>query len=194
MPKKFFQRYMPNVHAIREHPRLQFLGPLLHDPRLWHLHRRPIAGGVAVGLFCAFIPIPMQMLLAAVVAIHFRVNLPIAVTLIWLTNPITIPPVFYLLYAFGSFLLGRPLQDLNFEFSLDWLMRVLDHIWLPTLLGTVIVAPLTACLGYWLVCSLWRYQVIHSWHKRREKLHHKLAKAVLKSPIASPTHSKKPPL
>lgn len=169
MPKQFFKRYMPNVQTIRDHPRLQFLGTLLHDPRLWHLHRRPIAGGVAVGLFCAFIPLPMQMLFAAIIAIYFRVNLPLAVSLIWLTNPITIPPVFYLLYAFGSLLLGRPPRDLNFEFSTDWLMEVLHHIWQPILLGIVIAAPLAALLGYWLVCVLWRYHVISAWRKRHQK-------------------------
>ncbi len=169
MPKRFFKRYMPHAASIRDNPRLKFFGTWLHDPRLWHLHRRPIAGGVAVGLFCAFIPVPMQMLFAAAVAIMLRVNLPLAVTLIWLTNPVTIPPLFYGIYAFGCMLLGQPQQSLDFEFSLNWLILVLDHVWLPILLGTLICASIAAFLGYWGITFLWRYQVMRTWRKRHQQ-------------------------
>ena len=169
MPRHFFKRIMPNVTHIKNHPRLQFFGKLLHDPNLWHLHRRPIAGGVAVGLFAAFVPIPLQMLLAAALAIWFRVNLPLSVSLIWLTNPITIPPLFYLIYSLGNFLLGRPNCDIELEFSLEWLLQMLDLIWLPTLLGTLVVAISSAFLGYWLVCGLWRYQVVRAWRSRHRR-------------------------
>jgi len=57
---------------------------------------------MAVGLFCAFVPLPIQMLLAAAAAIIFRVNLPISVGLVWITNPVTIPPMFYFCYKVGT--------------------------------------------------------------------------------------------
>ncbi len=182
---------MPNATSIKQHPRLQFLGSLLQDPRLWHLHRRSIAGGMAVGLFCAFVPIPFQMVLSAGIAVYFRVNVPLASALIWLTNPITIPPLFYVLYAFGCFLLGREQEPLHFEFSLTWLMQVLDHIWLPTLLGTVIAAVVSSFLGYWIVSCLWRYQVVRAWRSRQKRHAQAKLKHALRDDVFQQKHSSK---
>ena len=52
--RSIFKHYLPAHHKIKEHPHLRHFGDLLHDPDLWHLTRRSTAGGVAVGLFCAF--------------------------------------------------------------------------------------------------------------------------------------------
>ena len=108
MPRRLIRRYMPDPSSIREHKSLRFLGTLLHDPNLWHLNRHSVARAMAVGLFAAFIPIPMQMLLAAALAVSVRGNMPIAVSLVWLTNPITMPPVFFCTYQLGAWLMNRP--------------------------------------------------------------------------------------
>jgi hypothetical protein len=167
--KKFFKRSLPEVSHVKSHPKLQFFGDLLHDPNLWHLNRRSVAGGMAVGLFIAFIPLPMQMLLAAAFAIAFRVNLPLSVSLVWVTNPITIPPIFYFAYKLGTVLLGLPTEYIEFSLSFEWLINSLDIFWQPLLLGSFVLGSFSALTGYLLINFLWRLQVSRLWQDRREK-------------------------
>ena len=108
MPRRLFKRYMPDPESIRSQKSLRFLGKLTHDPNLWHLNRHSVSRAMAAGLFAAFIPMPMQMLLAAGLAVWIRSNLPISVGLVWLTNPITMPPVFYCTYKLGAWLMQVP--------------------------------------------------------------------------------------
>lgn len=169
MSKQFFKKWLPNPTTVKSNKNLQFLGTLLHDPNLWHMNRRSISGGMAVGLFMAFIPVPMQMLFAAFFAVVFRVNLPLSVSLVWLTNPITIPPVFYFAYKLGAFLLGITPQYLDAHFTLEWLTNTLGQIWQPLLVGSLTLAITSATVGYFTVRILWSLQIKRLWQARRLK-------------------------
>ena len=105
--KHFLKQIAPDRAKIREHRHLRVFGKLLHDPNLWHLNRRSVSGAFAVGMFVMYLPPLGQMLIAAAGAIAFRVNLPISVTLVWITNPVTIPPMYYFAYLVGSWILDR---------------------------------------------------------------------------------------
>jgi len=167
MPRRLIKRFLPDHKAIREHKHLRFLGTLLHDPNILHLNRRSVSGAFGVGLFMAFIPVPFQMVFAAIGAIAFRVNLPISVVLVWLTNPLTMAPIYYLAYKVGAFTLRRPALELQFEWTREWLMRELGAIWEPFLLGCLIFSTVSAILGYIVVRGLWRWHVSHNWRKRK---------------------------
>ena len=95
MPKKFIRRFLPSHQSIKQNKALKIFGSVLHEPNLWHLNRRSAAGAFGIGLFFAFWPVPFQMWLSAGLAIPFRVNLPLSVATVWVTNPFTIPPIFY---------------------------------------------------------------------------------------------------
>lgn len=135
------------------------LGPRLQDPGIWHVNRRSISGAIAVGLFCAVMPVPFQMLLAALAAILLRVNILIAVPTVWVSNPVTIPPIFYFCYQVGVLILGTTPSEFHFVLSFEWLANELQLIWQPFLLGCLVVASSSALLGYWAVRLLWRYLV-----------------------------------
>jgi len=169
MPKNFFKKYMPDPHKIREHKHLKAFGTLLHDPNLWHFNRRSVAGAFSLGLFNAFVPVPFQMLLSAVGAIFFRVNLPIAVGTVWITNPVTIPPMFYFTYTVGIWILGAPEKSFEFELSYQWLSAELLAIWQPFLLGCFVTGAISALIGYVSIRGLWRLQVVNHMKRRRQR-------------------------
>ena len=169
MPKKTLQRFMPDHRKIREHRHLQFLGRMLHHPHLWHLNRHSVAGAFSVGLFVAFIPIPFQMVLAAILAILFHTNMPISVTLVWVSNPVTMPALFYFAYMIGASILDVAIKRVTFELSVDWLMTSLHTIWEPFLLGCLVLATSCALLSNILMRILWRMQVMRNWEARKLK-------------------------
>ncbi len=143
-------------------------GNWLHDPNLWHLNRRSVAGAFAVGLFFAWMPVPFQMALSAGAAIFFRTNLPISVALVWITNPVTIPPMFYFAYLVGTWIIGEPPVDFSFKLTLDWLLNELSSSWRPFLVGCFTVASISSVVGYFSINNFWRYSVM----KRRATKSH----------------------
>lgn len=167
MARQFLKRYLPDHQQIREHKHLRVFGKRLHDPNLWHLNRRSVAGAMGVGVFVAFIPVPAQMILAAAAAIWLRVNLPLAVAMVWITNPITMPPLFYGTYKVGAWLLNMPAKPVEFEPSLSWLMHGTNAIWWPLLLGSLAVGAVLGVAVYGAVRLAWRLYVIR---KRRARL------------------------
>lgn len=172
--KQFFKRYLPEQRKIREHKQLnRMFGKLLHDPNLLHLNRRSVSRAFNIGLFMAFMPMPFQMIPAVAGAIAFRANLPITIGLVWISNPITIPPIFYFCYQVGGWLLNTPASNISFELSYDWLTTRLSEIWEPFLLGCFIVATISALVGGSIVRLLWRIYIVQHW--RIKKMKHKLS-------------------
>lgn len=169
MLKEFFNKYMPHPDLIRHHKNLQFLGARLHDPNLLHLNRRSVSIAFAVGLFCAWIPTPLQMAFAATGAFYFRGNLPIAVGLVWLTNPITMPPLFYFAYRVGLSVLNMPTA----EFSLDAFFT--GSLWMPFLTGCLIMGVICSTTGYFGIQGFWTYYAKRKWLHRQAKRGHKPA-------------------
>jgi len=166
VPKHLIKRFAPDHDSIRAHKHLQMFGNLLHDPNLWHMNRRSVSGAFAIGLFWAFIPMPFQMIAAAATAIPARVNLPISVALVWITNPLTIPPLFYFNYRVGVWFLGAPPEGGHLHWDMESLMEVMEHIWQPLYLGSLVNALVASVAGYLIIRGLWRLHIV-SYLKRR---------------------------
>ena len=159
MIKNLFKKYLPHPDFIKRVKWAGMLGHRLKDPSLWHINRKSSSGAVALGVFCAFIPFPVQTLIAASLAILLRFNILISVVLVWISNPITIPPIFYFCYLVGSAILGTNGGDFNFELSFHWLMSGLVQIWQPLLLGCLVVGTVASLMSFIVVRILWRYRV-----------------------------------
>ncbi len=167
MSKWNFSKLLPNRAFIKRNPHLQRWGNYLHHPNLWHISRNSLAGGVAVGLFSAFIPLPIQMLLAALLALLFRVNLPVAILMTWVSNPITFVPICWVAYKAGEWITrsnGTPIIIPEFKWHTDTWQGFIHafYSWASALgetflIGLPIVALTISLLAYLLVhliCSI----------------------------------------
>lgn len=173
--RRHLKKYLPDHESIRQNPWLRpFASSLLH-PRLWHLNRHSAAGAVAAGLFCGLIPGPLQMLGAAVCALVFRVNLPLAMLVTLYTNPFTIVPLYLLAYQLGRLALGESngfvappgFDAINFigwtEAMQQWMLIVAK----PLGIGLVLLASGLAVIGYFATRAVWRAWLLAAWRRRR---------------------------
>lgn len=105
------RRLMPKPEAIAANRWLRWMGPRLLHPRLWHLSRRGVALGAAVGVFFAFITPIAQIPMSAAVSMVLRCNVPTAVVATLVNSPPTFAPVYYGAWKLGSWVLGTSADD-----------------------------------------------------------------------------------
>ena len=129
------------------------------------VNRKSITRGLLVGIFWGFIPMPMQMLAVVFMTPFFKFNVPIAIASVWLSNPVTMPFMYYMEYLTGNFLLG--MDALHVELNVEWFSSHLEDIFIPLYVGTFFYAIGGSIIVYNLVNWLW----IKSVHK--EKRHQK---------------------
>jgi uncharacterized protein (DUF2062 family) len=169
MSKYLFKKYLPHPDIIVKNRWIKLLGPRLQESGLWHINRKSCSGGVAVGVFCAFAPLPFQMLLAAIASILFRSNILVAVPMVWISNPITMPPMFYFCYLVGAQILNSNIEGFAFELSFTWLLTGLLEIWQPFLLGCLVVGFVTSALSFILIRVLWRLHILTHIKNRKNR-------------------------
>jgi uncharacterized protein (DUF2062 family) len=166
MRKETLKRFIPTPARLRQIQSLHILGDWIYQPNLWHINRHSSATAFFVGFFCAFIPLPAQMFFAAFLSIWLRCNLPLAVGLCWITNPVTMPPIFFMAYKVGAVVLGVPPRSVEFELSWEWISHGLITIWQPFLLGCLLCGVFFGSLGYFVISVLWRWGVLRRWRAR----------------------------
>ncbi|MDD4882316.1 MAG: DUF2062 domain-containing protein [Gallionellaceae bacterium] len=179
MPRKHFRKYLPDHVTILEHRHLKLFRPLLRHPNLWHLNRHSVAGGVALGMFAGLIPGPVQMLSAAILAILFRVNLPVAMFTTLYTNPLTWGPLIVAAYAVGSVFTGETMAQAippDFDWQGGHWLNYLPELWLwfkglgeTYLIGSVLLGLGLAALGYAAVQLAWRLYILAYLRRRKRR-------------------------
>ena len=118
------------------------------------VNRKSISRGVLIGLFWGFIPMPMQMLAVLAITPFMKFNVPIAISMVWLSNPITMPFMYYMEYQTGNFLLGREELE-HIELTLDWFSENWDNIIYPLYVGTIPYSLLFSSSAYYIINLLW---------------------------------------
>ncbi|MFO1351132.1 MAG: DUF2062 domain-containing protein [Gammaproteobacteria bacterium] len=179
MPRRLLKRYLPDRNTLRGYKSLDFLGERLYDPNLWHFNRRSVSGAFGVGMFIAFIPAPGQMLMAALASLWLRINLPLTVSLNWITNPITMAPLIYLNFKVGFWVLGREPFQFHFSPSIDWMIYMYHNFFtlgLPFLVGSLTVGLALGVLSFFAVRLFWRFFIVYRLYQRRKLAAHRAAR------------------
>ena len=152
MPRAKLRKILPTHEKIRELKILKVFGNLLHKREIWSLSRKKILGGVFIGMLVAFIPMPFQMVLVAFLAIIFKVNFPITLPIVWITNPLTMPFIYYFEYELGNFILNvkNPI-----EFSFEKMNDNIGEIALSLYTGTAFLSISAAFSTVFVLNLLW---------------------------------------
>ncbi len=142
---------------------------LLHDHRLWGIRRKTVVPAVALGVFIAFLPFPGHPVWAALAALALRVNIPVALVATFLSNPLTMGPMYYFSYRVGAGLLRMDPSGFEFELSGDWVTNTFVSIWQPMLLGSVLVGALASFTGFILLDLIWRFSLAEYKSKKKNR-------------------------
>jgi uncharacterized protein (DUF2062 family) len=176
--RKYFRKYLPTYEAVCGNKFIARFGGFLHrHPNLWHLNRKSVSGGVAVGMLCGLVPGPLQMLSAALIAIPLGVNLPVALLATLYTNPLTIVPLYLFAYWIGSLVTGdggNVTAPPEFAWTAigpwfhalgEWALALGK----PLAIGLLLLAASLAVLGWLAVQIGWRAWVTVQWRRRARR-------------------------
>lgn len=153
---------------------LKPFGKRIHQSDLWRFTRRSVPRGVFAGLFVGiFLMIPgLQIVGAALMSIPLRANVPIAAAMTFLSNPATTP--FFLIAAIA---LGNKMgfhADLAAFEALyssgagvsQWLAWLLSDAAPALISGLLVIALISAFVGYGVSIVVWRWWIHRKWRRR----------------------------
>lgn len=146
----------------------RWLRPFQHlfaHPALWHLNRRTVPRALAAGLFIAFVVPVGQFVLAALVAVTTRANVPLAAASTLVSNPVTFAPIYLAAYQLGSRFLPATSAEGAVQLASGMGPNIVA-ISSATALGLIILASAAAVLGYAAGAALWRLKLISRWRMR----------------------------
>ncbi|WP_156678681.1 DUF2062 domain-containing protein [Sphingomonas profundi] len=164
------ERNMPTRETFE---RIRWLRPIAHRillPELWHFNRRSVPRGVALGMLVGVLTPIAQTIFAALLALPARANVPVAALTTFVTNPFTTPPIWLLAYWIGMRLLHTDAVEAGGRLvhpeAMGWLQWLISEVGPATALGLVIIAVVSAAVGYLIAAFAWRAWVVHKWRQR----------------------------
>ncbi len=149
----------PSREQLEANPLLRRLAPYLAHPKLWHWSRRGVAMGVAIGLFIGFLIPVAQILLAATLAVFLRANVAVAAAGTLVTNPLTVPPIYYAAYHLGAWATGASATAAISLADPASIGANLGAIGIPLFAGLAIAASFAAVASYLLISQVWIWRV-----------------------------------
>lgn len=157
--------FLPNSKQLKKHyKKLQSnkyiakFSKMVGAKNLWHFNEYSASMGLAVGIACAWIPLPFHTILAIIIAIILDCNIPLVAASIWVANPLTMPIMYYYAYRLGEVLLGiSPTRDIKFHLSINDMLYDLHEVWQPFLLGCLVLGLVSGLIAKVVMQLLWRH-------------------------------------
>ena len=173
------QRWLRNITPDRDAlEKLWCLRPfatLVCDRGCWAFKRKSVIRGFSLGLLIAFVPptplLPLHLTLCALLGILFRLNIPVLVATVFVSNPLTWFPQIAGSIWVGAKLMGMDLMPFLRGLTHHNLVTHLHQLWAPLLLGALVLGVLAATLGYVVGHAVWHVRVLY--RLRRRRLHSK---------------------
>lgn len=153
------KRHLPTREQLKQTRSLRILGDLIFEPNLWHFNRHSLSFAALVGGFCTFLPIPFQMIPTLFICVWVRCNVPVAVAVVWISNPLTMPAMMFFAYQVGAWLMGMESQAVSFDASLDGFADQFMLVLQPLLLGCLVCGLTVGLTGFGIVRLYYRWRV-----------------------------------
>jgi len=128
--------------------------------------------GLLVGIFL-LIP-GLQIAGAALLALPFRANIPVAAAMTFLSNPATTPFILWASVFLGNFLLGRTADASGFMALVNehatisqWCAWLFSEAAPAMLFGLAVISCAVAAVGYFIAIGFWRIRMSRKWQARK---------------------------
>ncbi len=165
---------MPTRESIESN---RFLKPVAHRvlrPELWRFTRRSVPRGVALGMVTGILFPVAQIPFSAVLALPVRANIPVAVAMTFITNPLTTPFIWVAAYWIGDAVLhydaqvGNPIAE-QVAANASWLHWFVSEAGPSTIVGLFVITVALAVIGYFASMLGWRWWIGRKWRRRGHK-------------------------
>jgi uncharacterized protein len=170
--KRWLQSVTPDRSTLEKHWCLKHFTAAMLDRRCWTFNRGSVSRSFALGLFIAFIPptpLPVHLVTCALLGVYFRLNLPVLIATVFVSNPFTwVPQVAGSLWV-GAKLLGWDLMPFLHAIRHHTIWADMGLLWPPLLLGALVLGLTAAASGYVLAQAVWRARVIYQLRRRRAR-------------------------
>lgn len=174
-------RNMPTRESMEQNRFIRPFAARVLRSDLWRFTRRSVPRGVALGVLVGVILPIAQIFGAALLALPFRANVPVAALTTFITNPFTTPLLWVAAYHVGSFILrvdastfGQPvataLNQPHVETWMEWLTGAASI----TAFGLVVLAIVMAAVGYVASAIGWRIWIAGKRQRRLARARHRL--------------------
>lgn len=172
----FVRRHAPSREELAEN---RFIKPFAHRVLrrdLWRFNRRSVPRGAALGMVVGiFVMIPgLQIVAAALLALPFRANIPVAAAATFNSNPLTTPFILLAAIFVGNDVFGLEANPARFKYLIanhagigEWMAWFASDAAPALLGGLLVIAAASGVATFFVAGWFWRYWIVRKWRRRQ---------------------------